>query len=397
MIRGRSIFCLLLLLFVLAVDSSAQDANAYYQIARELYVKKDFTGAAANLTKAITLDPTFVEAYILRAAAYEEQRSFDSALADYSKAIALEPGNDNLYFKRACFYDIKLRDPDMALVDYNEAIRLNPNNSSYYYNRSSVYSLKKQYQLAIADDDRVIKMDPLAGGAYYNRSLHFFALGELSKALNDIDKAIELRPKDGWSYGARAQISLRYADFFYAFDDVNKAIDLSPGGKSWFLRIRAKLEFIFGKNKDAFTDAQKSLDIHITPKFDDGLDTVVIGFLALKKDHQDTAAKIFLEDMIRKVADLKEIKGQADSLAYSKIVFGYLHGDLTADQLIARSDNNDKLTIAHTYIGQMLLAAGKKDDAISHFNWVCFSRGVKSDDAVIACTELTGGPWPLKP
>ena len=43
---------------------------------------------------------------------------------------------------------------------------------------------------------------------------------------------------------------------------------------------------------------------------------------------------------------------------------------MTADELLALADDNDKKTEAHAYIGEILLAENKKAEAVEHFIWV---------------------------
>ena len=52
---------------------------------------KDYSGAIADCTKAITLNPQFTEAYINRANNEITLNDYFTAVSDYSKAIAINP------------------------------------------------------------------------------------------------------------------------------------------------------------------------------------------------------------------------------------------------------------------------------------------------------------------
>lgn len=46
-----------------------------------------------DCTDALTLDPTYVKAYMRRGSARQKLEKYQLALNDYSKALSLEPGN----------------------------------------------------------------------------------------------------------------------------------------------------------------------------------------------------------------------------------------------------------------------------------------------------------------
>jgi tetratricopeptide (TPR) repeat protein len=79
--------------------------------------------ALADYTKAIELDPTDGELYLIRGVAYSLKGFQDEAIRDYSIAIAIDPGNSDAYFNRAQAYEAKNMN-DKALEDYKAAARL---------------------------------------------------------------------------------------------------------------------------------------------------------------------------------------------------------------------------------------------------------------------------------
>ena len=65
------------------------------------YIKKDYTSAIDDFSKAITIDPEFASAYYGRAKVWFEKKDFQRALADVKEAVKLKPTNreyENLLF-----------------------------------------------------------------------------------------------------------------------------------------------------------------------------------------------------------------------------------------------------------------------------------------------------------
>jgi len=86
----------------------------------------DLNRAAADLSKAIELDPQDAEAYELRGVVYTNQRRLDRALADYDQAIKLKPDDAQAWSDRGVNYYLG-GDNEKAIRDLSEALRLDPN------------------------------------------------------------------------------------------------------------------------------------------------------------------------------------------------------------------------------------------------------------------------------
>ena len=64
-------------------------------------------------------------AYYNRGTSYVNSENYPSAIADLTRAIALDPSYVNAYFNRGFSY-IRTNSPDRAIVDYSQVIRLDP-------------------------------------------------------------------------------------------------------------------------------------------------------------------------------------------------------------------------------------------------------------------------------
>ena len=228
-----------------------------------------FEKAVSDAAKSIELDPQNVEAYRLRAIAYNNLDQYDKAIDDCNTAIALYPKSADLYRVRAyaCagrgrwgFGDIHYTrkaaedsskaielDPqnvvayrlraiaynnldqyDKAIEDCNTAIALNPNHGAIYRVRAYAYNKKSEWDRAYDDANKAILLDPKNGLAYSMRGKARNGRGKYGQAIEDYNLAIELQPKDADAYNNRGNSYYNKADYDRAIEDYNRAIELQP-------------------------------------------------------------------------------------------------------------------------------------------------------------------------
>ncbi|SMC62357.1 tetratricopeptide repeat protein, partial [Sporomusa malonica] len=90
------------------------------------------------------------EQWFYKAKDYLSKNEYDNAIFAYSKAISLNPQYVEAYNNRGIAYHNKGQ-YDLAIADYNSAIQLNPQSAEVYNGRGNTYQLRGQHDLAIAD------------------------------------------------------------------------------------------------------------------------------------------------------------------------------------------------------------------------------------------------------
>jgi tetratricopeptide (TPR) repeat protein len=100
------------------------DSEKCYQ-ARGYCKDELFTWKAArdDYDKALSIDPTYVDALILRATNKDDAGEHSEALTDYDKVIELEPDNDLAFYNRGNT-KFSLGDKDGACKDWTKAKEL---------------------------------------------------------------------------------------------------------------------------------------------------------------------------------------------------------------------------------------------------------------------------------
>jgi len=145
-------------------------ANAYNQRSIARGRLDNDAGAAADLDKAIELDPEYGPAYANRAMVALWDGDCEGAIADATKAIELEPDFPTAYGARAlCLADAG--DLDGALADATRAIELGRNDMFAYYTRGLIYAERGEKAEATADLLKAIDMASAADAADEIRAL----------------------------------------------------------------------------------------------------------------------------------------------------------------------------------------------------------------------------------
>jgi serine/threonine protein kinase len=147
-----------------AIKLDPKDAVAYSNRGelKELKKPNDVSGALADYNKTIELDPKDAHAYKNRAQLKHELSNLkgfkrlklwaenyigrgrvelsdiSGALADYSRAIELDPKRAGAYNQRGWLKEDKLNDISGALADYSKAIELDPEFANAYYCRGTL-------------------------------------------------------------------------------------------------------------------------------------------------------------------------------------------------------------------------------------------------------------------
>ncbi len=136
-------------------------AYEYYLLGNECITKaKDVRAALANFDKALSLDPTLVDAWV-------------------RKGITLEDGGDE----------------HEAMACYNEALRLSPLSFKALYNRGKLRYKQGDYESALSDFAKAVKQKPLHATAHDRLGDTFIKLDMPDMAARHWAIAEELREK----------------------------------------------------------------------------------------------------------------------------------------------------------------------------------------------------------
>ncbi len=249
-------------------------ADSYYEIALARITADDADDALVNLSKAIDLNPNYVDAYFLRGLIYGSQYDFDKAIADFEKVVELDPSHTDAkamhadaYAARGADYALE-KNYDKAIADFERAIELDPDKAEFKAAAAATYFLRgaTRYEegdnesafadldRAISDIEKIIELDPdnsevriAIGEAYLVRGVAHFQGGNYDRAIADLERAIELensaadlKEAAAYAYLRRGVSHAEGGDHDRAIADFNRAVEIEPENS----RVRNARKFI---------------------------------------------------------------------------------------------------------------------------------------------------------
>jgi hypothetical protein len=102
-----------------------------------------------------------------QASSYGVQGNDDLAIEEYSKAIALDPEYIEAYTRRGYLYG-SMGDVDNAIADFEQAIALDPENVYAYSNLGDLYAKRGEFDRAVSAVEKAIELNQDAGIRRYS-------------------------------------------------------------------------------------------------------------------------------------------------------------------------------------------------------------------------------------
>ncbi|MEO7048561.1 MAG: tetratricopeptide repeat protein, partial [Ferruginibacter sp.] len=162
------------------IKGDALDAQSKIQLAIGAY------------SKAIKINPQYVNALFRRAKDFAGISRYQNAIDDFTEVLKVAPSEDEVYNRRGlAFYSLDKM--DKAAADFSKAIELNPKNNLAFANRGWVYFNNESYSNAIADFERSNAIKPYDDALFglasvYNKQKKYtssIAFAQKAIAMND--------------------------------------------------------------------------------------------------------------------------------------------------------------------------------------------------------------------
>ena len=213
--------------------------------------KNFYNNAIEDFSRALEINPNYVDALINRGSAYAELGRFNDALMDFNRALKFEKRDAELFNKRGeVFLQNKMFNE--AIKDFASALVLNPMSSDAYLNRGRAYSEKGMPEEAMIDFKQAVKADSdhslsfidraapeahITGDKSSNReeAAKFNQLGsadlqndKFQDAVENFTKAISLASSEAEGYINRGRALLKLDKPDEALADFNEAVLFDP-------------------------------------------------------------------------------------------------------------------------------------------------------------------------
>ncbi len=221
-------------LLSVVAQSKPGAAETHYDRGNDHLTAARYDDAVVEYTRAIELNPRYVDAYNNRGIVYKRTSRYELAIADFTKGISLAPKDADLYANRASIYWLQ-KDYLTADVDYTRAIELTPKDPKYYVRRGDMRGEAGQAVLAVADYTAAISLDPRQSGVYLNRGVAQYKAGRTLDAFADYRRAIAAytldvnqSPKNLDAYFNRGIAYANLEEYSMAINDFTSAINGDP-------------------------------------------------------------------------------------------------------------------------------------------------------------------------
>ena len=215
----------------------------------------DYQNSVLHYTKALELDPTYVESYNGRGQAYFQLNKFPEAFSDFDNAIKAGIVTPKLFLNRGKCHVILSR-PAEAIPDLAQSIELEPRNPETYYFKAVAEGKTGNLPAALQDYSKAIELNPRYIEALVNRGLMQFNEKHFDEAIADYTVALAVRPDIALAYNNRAMAYLNKSMLKEAMSDVNKVIEMQVNNPKAY-EIRAQVFTLMGKTAEAAKDLEK--------------------------------------------------------------------------------------------------------------------------------------------
>ncbi len=283
-------------IFLLAVSSfivfplylNSQSARQFYKAGLNFKQSNKNKDAIEQFTKAIELDPDYVDAYIERAYSYENNNQLDLAFEDFKRALVFETKSEKIYYNAARIsYNtgnyqeaesyvekaIVLRNKyldayqlqtniklmldklDEAQLSSRKALAIKDNDVNHYL-AGQVAEKMNNLNLAEEEYTKAIIKNRRYTEAYIALASLRIKLNKLSQAMNDCNMAINLDNNNTDAYLVRSKVHVKRLDYPKAIDDISRNILLKPDDKQMYL-IRGNYYQEFTQHQNAISDYTK--------------------------------------------------------------------------------------------------------------------------------------------
>ncbi|CAF3939102.1 unnamed protein product, partial [Rotaria magnacalcarata] len=210
----------------LAVYIEPSFMDAYWQRALIYMIFEHYDDALDSLNMCIKFNKTHAGAYKLRGDIYSMRNDLALAIANYSQAIRHNQTDHEAYFQRAQTYE-RRNEILLAMDDYVQVTQLNPKNIEAWYKHAMYYFNTNNYDYAIGDFTELLKRQSDHVAARLYRGLSYFYLEYYQNALADFSATLHYDPSNWAAYYHRGCL-LRTCNPAKSLKDLSISLLINP-------------------------------------------------------------------------------------------------------------------------------------------------------------------------
>ncbi|MDE0297617.1 MAG: tetratricopeptide repeat protein [Candidatus Poribacteria bacterium] len=285
-----------------ALELDPECAAIHHRLGLAYYKEGEFDSARDSFKKAISLNPSNAHYHYSLGQLLQDYRDLDGtwqeAIREFSRAIELDPSYVEAWYDRGSLHD-KRGELARACHDFQQVVARMPNYAARY-NLAVLYIKRQMWAEAQGALEEILSIEPNDSDAYYHLAdVHLKSSGDLNLAIDCLKHAIERDPDH---LDARFALGLlyaknRYKQPEYRQDAITQFVELvSSNEKLNTFDQMDQVYFILGSlYDDVPADAEMAISAYQT-----GLEHVSsaqvrnnLGLLYLQKKQIQKAAEEF--------------------------------------------------------------------------------------------------------
>jgi tetratricopeptide (TPR) repeat protein len=288
------------LLMAWTLDLQGQNARQFYKTGLTFSEAGNHKDAIDQFTKAVNVEPEYVDAYIQRSISYEATGDLQNAADDLKRALTFEQKDPDLYFNAArinyklgnqhdalefinkcvekgkksdagyrllSLIQIALEDYSNALISINKALEIKDNPENYFVRGQLSEKMKNYNQAEMDYQTAITKNNNYTEALLANASLKL-TLNKPEQAMSNCDAVLEKEPKNKEALIIRSKIHVKLTEYPKAIDDISKILYNNPDDKEMYL-LRGTYYQEFTQHQQAINDFSKAL--LIDPRYSEAI------------------------------------------------------------------------------------------------------------------------------
>jgi membrane associated rhomboid family serine protease/Tfp pilus assembly protein PilF len=287
---------IIFLLMSLSISYLAMTApgNISYYTGNNYLRDEQYEEAEKEFTKAIAIEPDSSDIYMKLAITCLGQNKIDMALEKIENSLKMDQKNLLANYIAGSIYQQK-GDLEKALFYYRKSIEIDSKFALGYQGTGDIYRLQKKWALAIENSKKAIEMNALLPSAYsslgwiylyqqnieegkknFDRALSisshtdikaligtagiYMYRGDFTGALGEAEKIKKLKSQSYIGYMIESDIYRTEGEYDKSITCAHTAVE-KKGADYYTHFYLARSYLSYGKNKEAFTSLQKSMEL----------------------------------------------------------------------------------------------------------------------------------------
>lgn len=195
---------------------NSEQIKVYCCQGQQFLSRGDYPASIEAYLKALELDPSNAEVYILLAEAYIYNQEIDPAISALEKAVELQPDLARAYVRVGNALQ-RCNCLDLAIWAYTECLELQPDYSIAYSNLAGVYYQQQRWNEAINCYKKCLEITPNIAIVHWMLGNALVKSGDISGAITCYQQAINLQPN-------RPEFYLKMGESLAKNSQINEAI-----------------------------------------------------------------------------------------------------------------------------------------------------------------------------